>query len=109
MLIEILIIVLIVIRIVFALCIENQSDELISEFTDYLIANEKYNCRVNYATDLEMGTMKYIISIWMWKKYSIIKPEYIEELLNFKARNDIRIKEDMKIRVKEIKESMKEI
>lgn len=54
----------------------NKSRELISRYTDYLLHSKQYEIGENYYDKMEISYWKHLFSIWLWGKYSRIKPEY---------------------------------
>jgi len=47
----------------------------------YLIEKGQYTDKINYQEEMQMNYFKHMFSIWLWGKYSIVKPEY-QKLLN---------------------------
>ena len=64
---------------------------LIYKYTIYLIEKRQYSSDIEYYDEMRMGYDKYLFSIWLWGKYSIIKPQYKELLKSFEQMENKKI------------------
>lgn len=60
----------------------NISIDLVSKYKDYLIIKEEYDMNIHYSDEMIIEYNKHMFSIWLWGKYSCIKPQYKELLKN---------------------------
>jgi hypothetical protein len=69
----------------------NIARDLISKYTDYLIEKKQYSSTINYYDEMKLDYNKHFLSIWLWGKYSMIKPQYQELLKKIEKMQEKRI------------------
>lgn len=88
-----------VIRNCYTLYSSRKTGKLISEYTQYLIKNNKYSLNINYYEELEKNYWKFAFQFWLWNWRGFIKPQYRDLLNKFEKYNK-------KIKEKEIKDAI---
>ena len=96
-LIIVILIIFILIRQYWGFCCHLKVSELVSDYTDYLIDNGKYNNNINYFEEMEIETYKFVFKFWYWNYKKLIKPQYKELLEEFKGYRTKKKEERNKI------------